>query len=269
MKGALLALAVALPVAAAAAAPDVSPRPEARPGAEAAIRAALPAELLPDMRPIPRPAGAIRAFAAVPLVPNLAVSPRPLARPGAIVQKAMARRSARLRGAVCGDPDLQGDVVGHVPGRIAACGIDEAVRLRSVAGVALSQPALMDCTTAAALKRWVERGARPALKGHGRLAQLRVPAHYACRTRNNQPGAKVSEHGKGKAIDISGFQLENGQVISVLQGWRDRRFGTALRQMHRAACGTFGTVLGPESDRFHQDHFHLDTARHGNGPYCR
>ena len=33
--------------------------------------------------------------------------------------------------------------------------------------------------------------------------------------------------------------------------------------------GGFGTVLGPESDQFHQDHFHFDTARHRGGPYCR
>jgi len=39
--------------------------------------------------------------------------------------------------------------------------------------------------------------------------------------------------------------------------------------MHRAACGPFGTVLGPNADRFHQDHFHFDTARHRSGPYCR
>ncbi|MDX5403468.1 MAG: extensin family protein, partial [Rhodobacterales bacterium] len=25
----------------------------------------------------------------------------------------------------------------------------------------------------------------------------------------------------------------------------------------------------PESDRFHRDHFHFDTARHRNGPFCR
>jgi hypothetical protein len=39
--------------------------------------------------------------------------------------------------------------------------------------------------------------------------------------------------------------------------------------MHRAACGTFGTTLGPGSDGMHEDHFHYDTARHRNGAYCR
>jgi hypothetical protein len=39
--------------------------------------------------------------------------------------------------------------------------------------------------------------------------------------------------------------------------------------MHKAACGPFGTVLGPNSNRFHQDHFHFDTARYRSGSYCR
>jgi hypothetical protein len=39
--------------------------------------------------------------------------------------------------------------------------------------------------------------------------------------------------------------------------------------MHRAACGRFGTTLGPGSDGMHEDHLHFDTARHANGPYCR
>jgi len=31
-----------------------------------------------------------------------------------------------------------------------------------------------------------------------------------------------------------------------------------LRALHKGACGVFGTVLGPEANRAHRDHFHLD-----------
>ena len=103
----------------------------------------------------------------------------------------------------------------------------------------------------------------------GGLSGLRVAAHYACRTRNHQPGALISEHGKGKAIDIAALQLRDGSEISVLDDWGQGPKGRVLRQVHRQACGPFGTVLGPESDRFHRDHFHFDTARHRGGPYCR
>lgn len=103
----------------------------------------------------------------------------------------------------------------------------------------------------------------------GGVSQIKVAAHYACRTRNNQAGAKISEHGKGRAIDISGFKLRDGRQITLLQDWDRRDTGAMLRKMHKRACGIFGTVLGPDSDRFHKDHFHFDTARHRGGSFCR
>jgi len=201
---------------------------------------------------------------------GLGFSLRPFLRSRKAERAAREQRKLLAKGAVCGDIDLQGEVVGRVPGRINGCGVKGAVRLRSVSGVGLSQQSVMDCTTAIALKTWVESSAKPSLaRLGGGLKNLRVAAHYACRTRNNQRGAKISEHGKGRAIDISGFQLANGQVVSVLQGWNAKSTGKALQRMHREACGPFGTVLGPRADRFHRDHFHFDTARHRNGTYCK
>jgi hypothetical protein len=148
--------------------------------------------------------------------------------------------------------------------------VENPVRITSVGGVRLSTPATMDCKTAKALHSWVEKGAKPAVgrKGGG-VAQIKVAAGYACRTRNNQPGAKISEHGRGRAIDISAIKLADGTEMTVLQGWKDRRQGPMLKKMHRAACGPFGTVLGPNADKFHRDHFHFDTARYRSGSYCR
>ncbi|MFD1195579.1 extensin family protein [Seohaeicola saemankumensis] len=171
---------------------------------------------------------------------------------------------------ICNDPALRGEVVGEVPGGITGCGIANAVRLHEVNGVQLSSGAVVDCPTARAFGSWVDRGLMAAVgnKGGG-VQSIRVAASYACRTRNHQPGARISEHGRGKAIDVSGYRLRDGTDVTVLRDWGTGRNGRALKQMHRAACGTFGTVLGPDSDRFHQDHFHFDTARHRGGPYCR
>ncbi|KUF10570.1 extensin family protein [Pseudoponticoccus marisrubri] len=187
-----------------------------------------------------------------------------------LLNRTLGREAAAPEGGgLCGDPMLVGEVAGPVDGR-GACGIDSAVRLRAVGDVQLSQAALIDCTTAKALKTWLDTGAKPAIgtRGGG-ISRLRVAAHYACRTRNHQKGAKLSEHGRGRAIDISLIRLVDGTSISVLEGWNTKRDGPALRKMHAAACGPFGTVLGPESDRFHKDHFHFDTARHRGGSYCR
>lgn len=279
-----------------AGAPEVSPRPQARaaatlsPAQVQAIAAAVSSARALPVRPAEAGAGASAAatapLRALPPSATLAAAPaaaarpaslaplgplpRPRARTPGLVVEAMARRRDRARGTVCGDPALQGEEVGRVPGRLRGCGVGEAIKLRAVSGVALSKQAVMDCRTAQSLKAWVERGLIPATRNlGGGPAQIRVAAHYSCRTRNNRPGAKISEHGKGRAIDISGIVLRNGQVISVLRDWGQGRRGRALAQMRRAACGPFGTVLGPGSDRYHDDHFHFDTARHRGGPYCR
>jgi len=247
-----LGLILVLAASVAAADTDKSKRPVARAGT--------------DARNLSVPA------VGAPVTLAAAVSPaslRPKLRPGAIVERAMARRNDRRKGGLCGDPDLQGDVIGFVPGRLKGCGIAEAVRVKSVSGVVLSQPAVLECSAARALKNWTEKSTKKVLRDTGGgLVGYRVAAHYACRTRNNQPGAPISEHGRGKAIDISGFVLKDGTTLSVLNDWNSRR-GRALKRMHKEACGTFGTVLGPRSDRFHRDHFHLDTVRYGGGAYCR
>lgn len=187
------------------------------------------------------------------------VSPRP---PQAIIQG----RS----GSVCGVRSIEGVALPPIPGRIAGCGVETPVRVTAVSGVRLSNPATMDCGTAKALNVWVEKGAKPALRRTGGgLVALKVAASYSCRTRNNQPGAKISEHGRGRAIDISGFYLADGTLITVLDGWKARATAKPLKAMHKAACGPFGTVLGPNSDAYHRDHFHFDTARYRSGSYCR
>jgi hypothetical protein len=88
------------------------------------------------------------------------------------------------------------------------------------------------------------------------------------RSRNNQSGARLSEHSFGNAIDIAGIGLNDGTEMTVLTDWNGR-YASQLPAMWQAACGPFGTVLGPEADRFHRDHFHVDTADYRSGSYCR
>jgi hypothetical protein len=171
-------------------------------------------------------------------------------------------------GNVCGDPALFGEAIGTVEGS-GACGIEGAVRLTAVSGVTLSTPATINCSTATALKTWVEDGVRPSVGDTGGgVTSLRVVAHYSCRSRNNQPGARLSEHSFGNAIDIAGIGLADGSEMTVLTHWNGQ-YASQLRQMWQAACGPFGTVLGPEADRHHRDHFHFDTADYRSGSYCR
>lgn len=261
-----LALVLCLAAGAAAASPpEVSPRPLARPfAAEVAERVARTV--------------ATSRNAGVDVQRNLVLlSPRPLDRPENLRRRSTVRAAGLqilppgpVAGSICGVRGIKGERLRPIAGRISACGVERPVRVTSVDGLTLSQAAIMDCPTAIALYTWAQRGLKPAI---GRLGGgprgLKVAAHYVCRTRNGQTGAKVSEHGKGRAVDISAVTLANGQELTVLRGWQHPQHGRRFRAMHSAACGTFGTVLGPNSDRFHRDHFHFDTARYRSGAYCR
>ncbi|NNK77162.1 MAG: extensin family protein [Litoreibacter sp.] len=280
------------------AAVDISPRPDLR-EVQAPDRAVIITRTLSpfappsSMRPQPRGSQTYQVAQAETLVsrggirfePVLSAmtSPRPIERPRVRIVRPVATASAvrplpgvsgrvaKLKGErICRDNSIRGRKISSIPGKLRGCGVRNPVQVISVDGVPLSRAATMDCDTARALKTWVQKGVKPAVgRLGGGVASLKVAAHYSCRTRNNRPGGKISEHGKGRAIDISAINLQNGRSLSVLTGWRDPVQGKVLKKMHKTACGPFGTVLGPNSDRYHKDHFHLDTARHGRGPYCR
>ena len=184
---------------------------------------------------------------------------------GFIAPRAKPAKKPKLsrKGSVCGDPSIKGEALERVTSKTKGCGIEDPVRVTSVNGVRLSQAATLDCPTAIALNTWVQKGLQPAF-GRTEVVELKVAAHYICRSRNNVRGAPVSEHGRGKAIDISGFVLSNGKEISV-QG----NFNKTIRKAHKAACGIFKTTLGPGSDGYHEDHLHFDTASRKGNAYCR
>jgi hypothetical protein len=197
-------------------------------------------------------------------------SPRPRLRPCKFRQIEVGQEKMRERGAVCGDWTIIGEYREPLTGEYRGCGIAEPVRIRSVSDVLLSQLALMDCGTAVTLKTWLENIAKPAFADEGGgLKGLRLSGHYACKTQNNQRGGRISEHARGRAIDISSFILMDGTVITVHDGWTNEKTYGVMRELHAGACGLFGTVLGPDADRYHKGHFHFDTARHRSGPYCR
>ncbi len=172
------------------------------------------------------------------------------------------REAASMQGAVCGVASIKGEEIPPIGSKVGGCGVPEAVKVTSVAGVRLSQAATVDCSVAQALNTWVQDVAQPAFDG--RLSELRIAAHYICRSRNNVKGAKISEHGKGRAIDISAFVLSDGKVLTVQDN-----YNRTLRRIYKAACGIFKTTLGPGSDGYHEDHFHFDTSARSGGAFCR
>ncbi len=147
------------------------------------------------------------------------------------------------------------------------CTVRDAWNIRSVAGVAFSQPATVNCSVASAYHDWLTNVVQPAAKkAYGaKVVGVQTPSSFSCRTRNGT--RKLSEHGTGNALDISGFTLSNGTVL-VLE--RDYYKSSFLKQIRKHACGRFKTVLGPGSNRDHADHFHFDMApRRSELNYCK
>jgi hypothetical protein len=133
---------------------------------------------------------------------------------------------------------------------------------------AVSPAATLSCPLVSALDQWVAAAVQPAArKWFGQpVAEIRQISAYSCRGMNGQPGARISEHAFGNALDIAAFTLADGRKISVKDGWRgspeEQGF---LHDVQSAACDQFTTVLAPGSNRFHYDHIHVDLMRRASG----
>lgn len=195
-------------------------------------------------------------------------SPLPPRKPTPVVPAVAA--PATSGSMVCRDPRLTGRAVSNIVGRIPGCGIFEPVKLTSIAGIRLTTPATLDCRTARTFANWLtgvaDVEARRMLGA--RITKVWLMGTYSCRTRNNKPEARLSEHAVGRAVDVGGVWLGNGRKITVAQNWGKDSAGAFLRTIWKKACGPFRTVLGPNADRHHQDHLHFDTAYRKRN-YCR
>jgi hypothetical protein len=150
------------------------------------------------------------------------------------------------------------------------CGLTRPFKVSALqdGAVTLGTTATLDCSMTAALDDWVSTAVQPAARARFGvpIAEIHSMGAYSCRSMNNQPGARLSEHAFGNALDIGGFRLADGRDISIMRDWTrgDEGVRAFLQDIHAGACGSFTTVLGPGSDMFHYNHIHLDLAMHGN-----
>ena len=144
------------------------------------------------------------------------------------------------------------------------CGIDQAVKLRGLA-LPLNRPLLLACPTAVSLADFESQVVIPAAQatlGHP-VKTMSSAGSYDCRGQRSDHPERLSEHALGKAIDITGFTMDDGSKITVLQNWSGKDAKAAfLHQVAAGACKLFSVVLTPKSNKLHRDHLHLD-----NGPY--
>ena len=155
------------------------------------------------------------------------------------------------------------------PGPIVPMSPSRAPLATGSIGPAMVTPnATLACPIVSALDRWIADAVQPqAQRWFAQpVVEIKQISAYSCRGMNGQPGAPISEHAFGNALDVAAFKLADGHVITVKGGWH----GTPeeqgfLHDVQLAACEQFTTVLAPGSNVFHYDHIHVDLMRRASG----
>lgn len=127
------------------------------------------------------------------------------------------------------------------------------------------------CAVGIALQLWQRDVLTPAAVElfDSKVERIEHLGAFSCRRLYGRGAGPWSEHATGNAIDIAGFVLANGTRISVLRDWtHDGPKADFLRRVRDGACRSFSTVLSPDYNAAHADHFHLD-MRGGWGGTCR
>ena len=143
------------------------------------------------------------------------------------------------------------------------CGLYNTVKLLS-SSVSYGNKLALTCPALVSLMLWEQHDLQSlALETIGqKITEVRTYGTYACRNVNSRTVGRRSEHAFANAIDVAGFVTHDGATISVLNDWdSDNARGKFVRAIHDAACQHFATVLGPEYNSLHADHFHFDMGR--------
>jgi hypothetical protein len=131
----------------------------------------------------------------------------------------------------------------------------------------LSSPATFNCEMATDLPGWVaDVDSYLWSTQNTHIKSVTVGESYVCRPRATPDGnGDLSEHGRADALDFVGFRLEDGRALDVATGYAspDEKLSRPMHFAHDAACTRFTTVLGPDANALHHDHFHLDLGCHG------
>ena len=123
------------------------------------------------------------------------------------------------------------------------CPVKNAVRITKFKDTTLSSSVILSCPTAVDTANWLADIEAKHITHMGTLN---------CRERRGS--GLMSEHSFGMAIDVSAI---DGSIVA--KHWKDKGSqGEKLREAANAACKYFSNVLTPETNRLHQNNFHLD-----------
>jgi hypothetical protein len=144
------------------------------------------------------------------------------------------------------------------------CGINQAVRVEHSA-IEWNHSTLMSCALSAVVWDFETQVVQPAAQRNfgQRVLKMSNAGSYSCRGEIGGRPERLSQHSFGRALDVTGFELADGTVVSVLKDWRNKGAKSAfLHEVAQGACTIFSVVMTPNRNAEHHDHLHLDI-----GPY--
>jgi len=121
-----------------------------------------------------------------------------------------------------------------------SCKIKNAVKVTGFKSTTMKGSVTLNCNTALQLSNWLEDINASSITHMG---------SYNCRLIGGS--RLLSEHSFGTAVDIASI---NG--LSIKNNWDSVYIKNALQK----ACSYFSNVIGPDHNKAHEDHFHLDNG---------
>ncbi len=153
---------------------------------------------------------------------------------------------------------------------VAGCPLSNVVRVERT-GIRFNAPFTLSCPVTVSWLMFERQRLQPLAERHlgSPVARIEHFGTFACRNIYHRENARRSEHASAAAFDVAAFTTQSGEQVSVLKDWSNANAthrSAFLHAAHEAACDYFGTVLGPDYNAPHANHFHLDNRNFG---YCR
>ncbi len=140
------------------------------------------------------------------------------------------------------------------------CAKKNVVRFKKL-HILQNKPAELTCSMALSFQYFEEEVLQPLAHKHFQqpIKKLENWGSYDCRKVRNRNF--WSQHSFANAIDIGGFLLADGTMVSVLKDWENAgKKSKFLQEVAKEGCDYFSKVLTPNFNKDHQDHFHFDQS---------
>ena len=122
---------------------------------------------------------------------------------------------------------------------------------------------LMSCHGLAGLVLWERTVVAPAAERYfnAKVTRVRNMGTYSCRNIEHKKDKMRSQHATANAVDVGAFGFSSGPDVVLEKDWKDTGAkGAFEREVRDGACKIFSTVLSPDYNPNHSNHYHMDMS---------